>query len=185
MKYRSSYWTYFLKYLFVPVWTGVFLHGITSTWNCPNEFQHKWSRGAAMIISYALLWLIPLVLRLRFVELYEGKMVVRGFRKSLDVSYEAIEWLYEIVIMNPQMISIKLKDDFNLPLRKLFIIPAEKSSFRIFGEGEVVKFIRQQVIKAQPSYSPSNEPSRWFPLFLLLGTVVPLVFVMEKLHLFP
>src|SRR6266511_1252455 len=75
--YKSSQLTYFHKYVFVPLWAGGFILGIISTWNQPDVHAQQFSRTAAVMVTYALLWLIPFAVRLKYVEATEENIVAK------------------------------------------------------------------------------------------------------------
>ena len=49
----------------MPVWSGGFFLAIIFTWGSSEPFLHNWSRGATLIVGWALIWLMPMMIRFK------------------------------------------------------------------------------------------------------------------------
>ncbi|NJO88929.1 MAG: hypothetical protein HC831_08215 [Chloroflexia bacterium] len=78
--YRSSSLTFVYKYLFTPVWGGIFLAGTVSTWNVDDTFSNHVSQSMALMLGWALIWLIILMIRLRSIEATFDGFTIKTFR---------------------------------------------------------------------------------------------------------
>lgn len=186
--YKSSSFTFVYKYLFTPIWSGLFFFGILSSWNSEDEFIHHWSRGAAMIAGWALVWLIILMIRLRNAEAHHDHLLIKSFHGDKKIKYQNIEYVTDLAMISPRLISIKYNDTNTGNAEKIFIMPATSPevSFTISKEHEMTKFIRQQIMKNNPFYTTDREPSRWSAVRIILLTGIPIMiyfnfFIMKML----
>jgi len=179
--HRSSSLTFIYKYLFTPVWIGGFMVGIVVAWNAPDESAHNWSRGSAIMVGYASLWLIPIMLRLRSAEARISGIELTNFIASREISYINIDWAYEIALIGPRMISLKYTDPLNKRSKRVLIMcPYEGIIFNFLKEGPMVRFIREQVAEQNPRYSSDDQPSRWIPVLFLIVTAIPVSTLLSR-----
>jgi len=181
--YRSSSLTFVYKYLFVPIWGGFFLVGIIANWTMKDAFSYNWTRGAALMVGWSLIWLTIMMIRLRSVEATEVKLIINTLMGEKSIDYVDIEWISQIALLNPILISLKYYDKETGVSKKILIMPSISSQlfrFNLFGEENMTKFIRKQIIKSKPDYSKDSEPSRWLPFGLVLITALPLVFIVDR-----
>lgn len=181
--YKSSSMTFIYKYLFTPIWGGGFLFGIIFTWSQNDQFSYDWSRGAALMVSWALIWLITMMIRLRNVEATNDSFVIKTFRDKKVIDYKDIEWISQIALINPALISLKYYDKETGDSRKILIMPSMSSQmfrFNVIGELEMTKFIRERIIEKKPDYSKELEPSRWLPIGIIMLTALPVILIMNK-----
>lgn len=174
--------TFIYKYLFTPIWGGGFLLGIILTWNMDDSFSHDWSRGASLMVSWALIWLITMMIRLRSVEATQDNFVIKSFRGNKIIDYKDIEWLSQIALINPILISLKYYDKETGQSKKILIMPSLSSQlfrFNFLGELDMTKFIRERLIASRPDYSEELEPSRWLPVGLIFITGIPIMLIMN------
>jgi hypothetical protein len=174
--HKSSNLTFVYKYIFTPVWGGGFLTGILASWNNEDQFWHDWSRGAAVMLAWALIWLIILMIRLRNIEADESQLIIKSFNEQKSISYKDIEYISQPAMISPELISIKYRDPRTMESRNVLIIPSTTSEafkFKFLEEHEMTKFIRTQIIKHNPGYSPDLEPSRWRTVALVFLTGIP------------
>ena len=182
--YKSSSMTFVYKYLLTPVWGGVFLFGIIISWNMGDPFSYNWSRGAALMVGWALIWLTIMMIRLRSVEATHENFIIKTIRGRKVIGYKDIEWVSQIAMINPVLISIKYYDKETGDSKKILIIPSMSSQmikFNFLGEHEMTQFIRERLITTKPDYSIDLEPSRWLPFGLILITSIPVILI-EKLY---
>jgi len=176
--YKSSNLTFVYKYLFTPIWGGVFLIGIIATWDKDDQFSHDWSRGAALMVSWALIWLILLMIRLRSIEANESELVIKSFNGQRIVKYRDIEYVTQFARVRPDLISIKYRDIETGESKKILVMPSATSEafkFKFLEEHEMTKFIRGQIIKQNVNYSSELEPSRWKIFGLIILTGIPIM----------
>jgi hypothetical protein len=161
----------------VPVWGGGFLFAIISTWNSTEPFLHEWSRVTVSSVSWLLLWLIYLMIRLRNVEADDTQITINGFNGEKAVDYKDIEYVSEVLLLRPDLISIRYRDTDTGDPKNMLVMPDRRtaSPFKIMEENHMTKYIRAQVIKHNPGYSPEHEPSRWKTLGFFLLTGMPSV----------
>lgn len=175
--YKSSMATFVYKYLFTPIWGGGFLLGIILTWNNEDQFSHDWSRGAAVMVGWALIWLIILMVRLKRVEANDSHFVIKSFNGEKAIDYSDIEYVSQIALINPELISIKYRDTRSGETTKILVIPGTLVKFKWnpFEEHDMTKYIRGQIVKRNPNYSTEAEPSRWATLGFILLTGIPIM----------
>jgi len=180
--YRSSRLTYFYKYIFVPLWGIGFLFGIIAFWSKDDQFSYDWSRSAALMVGWIIIWLIIMMIRLRSGEANYENFELDTFVGKKIVDYKDIEWIYQIGLISPILISVKYYDNVIGKSRKILIMPSTSEYFFriiLFGELEMTKFIRERIIAANPDYSKDLEPSRWLPAGLIILTAIPVNLIIE------
>jgi hypothetical protein len=176
--YKSSSLTFVYKYLFTPIWGGGFLIGIITTWNMEDQFSHDWSRGAALMVGWALIWLIILMIRLRNIEANDSQLIIKSLNGQKAIDYRDIEYVSQLAMVRPDLISIKYRDKKTGESKKILVMPSTTSEafkFKFLEEHEMTKFIRGQIIKQNPSYSSELEPSRWTTVGLVILTAIPIM----------
>jgi len=175
--------TFIYKYLFTPIWGGGFLFGIVFTWSQNDQFSYDWSRGAAIMVGWALIWLITMMIRLRNVEATHEYFVIKTLKGKKEIDYKDIEWISQIAMISPVLISLKYLDKDTGDSKKILIMPSVSSQmfrFNIIGELEMTKFIRERIIENKPEYSKELEPSRWLPLGIIMLTALPIILIVNK-----
>jgi hypothetical protein len=176
--YKSSNLTFVYKYLFTPIWGGGFLIGIVATWNNDDQFSHDWSRGAAFMVGWALIWLIFLMIRLRNIEANESQIIIKSFTGQKAIDYKDIEYVSQLAMVRPDLISIKYRDTKTGESNKILVMPSTTSEafkFKFLEEHGMTKFIRGQIIKQNARYSSEREPSRWITFGLIILTGIPIM----------
>jgi hypothetical protein len=174
--------TFLYKYLFTPIWGAGFLFGIIATWTNDDVFSYNWSRGAAVMVAWAMIWLTILMIRLRNVEATSTKLVVKKLTGQEAIEYNDIEYVSQIAMISPTLISIKYKNRRTGESRKILVIPSTSSQmfkFNFLDELEMTKFIRTQVVKANPNYNTGAEPSRWLTFGLIMLTSLPIILIVN------
>lgn len=172
--YKSSQFTFFFKYLFFPLWAGVFSIGIISSWNKTDAFSHNWARGALLMVCFASVWLILMMIRLQNVEATEEYLTIKTFKKKKIVDYKDIEWVSQFAMMNPPMISLKYFDIDTGKTHKILILLSKRArGFDFTAEAEMTTFIRERIIASKPDYSKAAEPNRWLAVICILATSIP------------
>lgn len=180
--YKSSSMTFVFKYLFIPIWGGGVLIAIITSWNANDAFSYDWSRGFALLFGWAIIWISIMVIRLKSVEATHNYLVIKSFRGQKIVDYKDIEWISQLAMISPVMISLKYFDKESGESKKILIMPGKSSqmfNFNILRELEMTTYIRERVIAFKPDYSKELEPSRWIPAGLLLITGLPIMLLMN------
>lgn len=180
--YKSSSMTFVYKYLFTPVWGGVILIGIITSWNANDAFSYDWSRGVALLFVWAMAWMSIMMVRLKSVEAKQDHLVIKSFREQKTVDYKDIEWVSQLAMINPVMISLKYFDKESGESKKILIMPGMSSqmfNFNFLKELEMTTYIRERVIAFKPDYSKELEPSRWIPAGLLFLTGLPIMLIVN------
>jgi hypothetical protein len=180
--YKSSSMTFVYKYLFTPVWGGVILIGIITSWNANDAFSYDWSRGVALLFGWAMIWMSIMMVRLKSVEATQDHLVIKSFRGQKTVDYKDIEWISQLAMINPVMISLKYFDKETGESKKILILPGMSSqmfNFNFLKELEMTTFIRERLTAFNPDYSKELEPSRWIPAGLMFITGLPIMLMVN------
>jgi hypothetical protein len=180
--YKSSNLTFFYKYLFTPIWGGGFLIGIIASWNQEGQFSHDLSRVTAAMVSWGLIWLVILMIRLRNIEANQFQIIVKSLTGQKTIDYKDIEYVSQIAMIRPDLIAIKYRNTRNGESEKILVMPSATSEmfkFKFFEEHDMTKFIRAQIIKQNPGYSAELEPSRWATFALIMLTGIPVIIYMN------
>ncbi len=180
--YKSSSLTFIYKYLFTPLWGLGFLVGIIATWNQEGQFFYDWSRGAALMVSWAMIWLIIMMVRLKNIEAKEDSIIIDSFNGQKIIDYKEIVWIYQIAFIHPAMISIKYYDKELDEYKKILVLPSIGSQlFRInfLKELEMTEYIRERIMNKKSYYSKENEPSRWMPIIYIFLSGLPVLFILN------
>jgi hypothetical protein len=180
--YKSSSMTFIYKYVFTPLWGLGFLSGIILTWDKEDQFLYDWSRGAAVMVSWALIWLTIMMIRLRNVEASQEFLIIDTFNGQKKIDYAIISWIYQIALIHPTMISIKYYDKEISDYKKILVLPSMSSQlfkFNFLKEHEMTEYIREKIVFKNPGYSKENEPSRWLPIAYIAITALPVNLIVE------
>lgn len=160
----------------------MFAFGIITTWTQEDQFSYDWSRGAAIMVSWGLVWLIILMSRLRSIEATKDNLVINKLNGQETIDYKDIEYVYQIAMVSPTLISLKYNDRRTGESHKILIMPSTSSQmfkFNFLEELEMTKFIRDQIVKANPNYNTDSEPSKWVSLGLIMLTGVPVALIVN------
>jgi hypothetical protein len=174
--YKSSSLTFIYKYVFTPLWGLGFLIGIIFTWNQKGQFFYDWSRGAALMVSWALIWLIIMMVRLKNIEANENCIIIDSINGQKTIDYSDIVWISQIALIHPAMISIKYYDKEIGDYKKILVLPSISSQlfrFNFLKELDMTEYIRERIISKKQDYSRNNEPSRWIPIIYILLSGLP------------
>ena len=175
---QSSSLTFFWKYIFTPVWGVLFIGGFISSWADRDQLSTNFPAGLPLLVGCALVWLILMMIRLRRVEANEENFVIKTFRGNITLDYKEIDWISQIAMVHPVMISLKYTEKETGISKKILIMPSMASQlfrFNFLAELELTTFIRDKIIEAKPEYSKEQEPSRWLPVGLIFLTFIPFI----------
>jgi hypothetical protein len=178
--HKSSSLTFFYKYLFTPIWAGFMLFGIASIGSHVDQFFRDWNLFAYLIVFYGLIWLIPMMIRLRKVEVNEANIIIKSPMGDELINFPDVVYVSQYALVNPVLISLKYKRARTGDTRKILIMPSTTSqafNFDAMAEHEMTKFIRERVVKANANYRISDEPSRWltFVLTMVGGSIIMII----------
>jgi hypothetical protein len=178
--FKSSSLTFVYKYLFVPIWGGSFAVAIAANWTTDDQFSYTWSRSAAIMVSWGLIWLVVLMIRLRTVEATRDNLIIKKLSGQEIIDYSDIEYVSQIAMLRPTLISLKYLNRKTGESHKILIMPdagALMFPFNFLEEVDMTRFIRQQVVRANPDYNRESEPSKWLPFGLIMLTGIPIVLI--------
>jgi hypothetical protein len=123
--------------------------------------------------------------RLKTAEANNENIIVNTYSGKKEISYDDIEWISQIALIQPALISIKYFDKEIGDYKKILIIPGIKSqmfSFSLFKESKMTSFIRKRVMVKNPYYSKENEPSCWLPVLYIILTGIPILLISNILY---
>jgi hypothetical protein len=176
--YKSSSMTFAFKYIFIPIWTLSFLFVIISMWNDDNQLSRDWARGSALMFGWALIWLTVIFIRLKTVSATNDSIVIKTIHGQKSVSYKDIEWISQIAMVVPPLISLKYFDNESGQSRKILIMlnrNFEFFNFNLLKEQEMTLYIRERIIATKPDYIKENEPSKWLPGVFVILSGIPFI----------
>jgi len=181
--YKSSSFTFLYEFIFIPLMLTGFAFGTVISFIQSDESGIAWSYQMVLTGLWATFWLTLMSLRLRRIEATRESFVIKSFGKRKTVNYSDIEWISQLAMVNPAMISMKYYDRETEETKRILIMPSMQSqmfSFSLLTESDLTLFLRENITVARPSYSKDNEPSRWIPLGLIFLSGIP-VFLFQLL----
>jgi hypothetical protein len=122
------------------------------------------------------------MIKLRSVEATHDNFVIKSLQGQKIIDYRDIEWVYQIAMINPAMISLKYYDKETGESKKILILPSISSRlfrFNFLDELDMTKFIRERLIASKPDYAQEMEPSRWLPVGLIFITGFPIIMIIN------
>lgn len=173
--HNSSQLTFFFKYIFFPLFLAGNTVAIILNLNKTDQVSYYFARGQLLMVGLAAFWLILMMIRLQNVEATEEYLTIRTFKKKKIVDYKDIEWISQLAMVNPPMISLKYFDVDTGKTRKILILLSKQArGFGFSTEAEMTTFIRERIIAAKPDYSKASEPNRWSAIIYILVTSIPI-----------
>lgn len=119
--------------------------------------------------------------KLRYIEVRESNILMKTFGNEKILEYKDIEWVNQNIFgSNWHILAIKYKDNISSKSKTMIVFPemyTSRESLAIFGELNITKYIREQIIKVNSSYNIANEPSRWYLAGWIFGSFVPFLIV--------
>ena len=104
--------------------------------------------------------------KLRYVKVSENNISMNSLAGEEILLYKDIEWINQNIFgSNWYILTIKYKDSKTGKSKMVFVFPemyTSKESLSFYKELNMTKYIREQIIKENPSYMIENEPSRWY-----------------------
>lgn len=119
--------------------------------------------------------------KLRYIEVRENNILMKLPSGEEILEYKDIEWINQNIFgSNWHILAIKYKNNISGKLKTIIVFPemyTSRESLAIFGELNITKYIREQIIKANSSYNIANEPSRWYLAGWIFGTFIPFLLI--------
>ena len=176
--HSSSSLTLFFKYFFPIAFGTPLLSSLVNSELTSTEL---------LILTVIVLTLSFLYARtfgkLRRVKALQNHLVTDTISYEETIPYDKIIYVYQIGLFKPIMIGIKYIDEETGKEKRFFTLASFSNqffSFNFFGinEVELTQFIRRQARFANPSYSETNEPSRWAPAaYMFFGTLIIILLI--------
>ena len=173
----------YLQYIISPIILGICFYGFYFYFSVANVGESL--PGYYLpIMLWIIIVLIINIIKLRFVKVNEDNIFVKTFIKEKVINYKDIIWINQNLIgSNWYIITIKYINIENGKSKIIYMLPEMYSSnenasiFRIGQELNIVKYIREQIIKANPSYSIEGEPSRWYLVKWIFLSIIPFLLI--------
>lgn len=180
-KYKSSSFATYSQYIASPLIVAIFIYQLSvylktggGTENMPSFFLPFWFWASIIVVIN--------MIKLRYIKVTENNILVESLGGNEEVlEYKDIEWINQNIFgSNWYILSIKYKDVKTGKSKTIFAFPEMYSSrerITVFGELNITQYIREQIIKVNPSYRKENEPSRWYLAKWIFGSLIPFVLI--------
>lgn len=177
--HKTSSQTFIYKYIFAPVWLGSVSVAAISIWSTGGE---EWAAMQfALMLAVGLIWLIPMMLMLRSAEANEHHLLIKKIKGTQIINYADIEYVSQPLMVNPKLISIRYTDRESGTSENILLMPSRSSyvfKFDMFGELDMTRFLRQQILKYNPNFTREAEPSRWKLFAMIMATVAVMLLIL-------
>lgn len=166
----------YLQYVISPVILGLCLYGFYYFFTTGNTVESIPVYYLPIMVWVSIVVIINII-KLRYIEVIANNILIKSISGERVLDYKDIEWINQNIFgSNWYILSIKYKDIKTGQSKSIFVFP-EMYSIReritMFGELNITKYIREQIIKANPSYNIENEPSRWYLVKWVFLSVIP------------
>ena len=180
IKYKSSNFATYLQYIAVPLVLFIFVYQLyvfittgSGTEGMPAFFLPFW--------FWATIVVVVDLYKLRYIKVTESNILMKSLKGEEVLEYKDIEWINQNIFgSNWYILSIKYKDIKTGQSKSIFVFP-EMYSIReritVFGELNITKYIREQIIKVNPLYKVEDEPSRWYLAKWVFLSLIPFVLI--------
>lgn len=180
--YKSSKTTFFYKYIFTPlICVGTIIGALLSWSHIDKLYNLFWMN--TLIGGYCCLWLVIMSIKLKSVVADSNNFIIKKIGKNKIVDYKDIEWVYQIELGSPTLISVKYFDNISNKYKKILIIPS--LFFQMHGNSikgsEFVKYIKERQIESRPDSLKIKHPSKWLPLLLINIPVIIIIMILNIL----
>jgi hypothetical protein len=178
-QYKSSNYATYSQYIAAPILICIFLYFIYALIVgkplTPDELF--WIPFFAWASVFSILSLS----KLKYIEVRQDNILMKSLMGEKILEYKDIEWVNQNIFgSNWYIIAIKYKDNISGNSKMMIAFPemyTMKENFTIFGESNITKYIREQIIRANQSYSILNEPSRWYLTSIIFGSLIPFLII--------
>ena len=182
--YKSSSFMTYLQYVVSPIIIGICLYGFYYFFTTGSTIESIPVYYLPIMVWVSIIVIINIV-KLRYIEVNENNILVKNVYEKKALNYKDIEWINQNILgSNWYIISLKYKDIESGKYKTVFIFPEmftsteNTSLFANLGqELNITKYIREQIMKANPAYQQSNEPSRWYLFKWVFLSIVPFLLV--------
>jgi hypothetical protein len=178
IKFKSSSFATYSQYIAAPIIIGILIFQIYFYFIKGVAIDEE-SLFMLPFFVWASIFLIISINKLRYVKVYEKNIIIKTLKNESVIEYKDIEWINQNIFgSNWYILLIKYFDVASGKKKTIFIFPemyTVRENFTIFGESNITKYTREQIIKANPSYLIQNEPSRWYLAKWIFLTLIPFV----------
>lgn len=182
-KYKSSKFITYLQYIISPIIFGFCLYGFYLYFS-PTNLKESLPAYYLPIMFWIMIVLVINIIKLRFIKVNENNIIIKNINHEKIVDYKDIIWVNQNLIgSNWYIVTIKYHSSEDNKSKIIYMLPEMYSSnenvsiFKIGQELNIVKYIREQIIKANPAYQVENEPSRWYLVKWIFLSLVPFLLV--------
>lgn len=178
-QYKSSTFATYSQYIVSPIVIVIFIYQLSvylktggGTEDLPLFFLPFFLWASIIVIIN--------ICKLRYVEVRENNILMKSISSEKILGYKDIEWINQNIFgSNWYILSIQYKDATGKS-KMIFVFPEMYSSrerITVFGELNITKYIREQIIKVNPAYNIENEPSRWYLAKWIFGSLIPFILI--------
>jgi len=180
IKYKSSKFATYSQYIATPIVFLVFIYQI---------YLHVTTGGGTeeMPVFFLPFWLWASIVvfvniyKTRYIEVRESNILLKSPMGEKILEYKDIEWINQNIFgSNWYILTIKYKDTAANKSRIIVVFPemyTSRESLVIFSELNVTKYIREQIVRVNPSYEIGNEPSRWYLAKWMFISLIPFILI--------
>lgn len=178
-KYKSSSFATYSQYIAAPIIIGFLIYYIYAIINGKPLTQDElfWMPFFAWASIFSILSLS----KLKYIEVRQDNILMKSPKGEKILEYKDIEWVNQSIFgSNWYIVTIKYKENISGKSKTIIVFPEMytlKENFTIFGESNITKYIREQIIKVNQSYSIQNEPSRWYLTKIIFGSLIPFLII--------
>ena len=180
-QYKSSKFATSAQYIATPIIISIFL------------FQIYYFFIAGNFIDVESLFMLPFwfwasivvtinIFKLRDIKVTENGILMKSLNNEEILEYKDIIWINQNIFgSNWYIVSIKYRDNISGKTKVIFALPemyTDREGWSIFNpirELNMVKYIREQIYKINPSYQIKNEPSRWSLFLIMIISLIPFI----------
>jgi len=182
-QYKSSSFATNLQYILSPVLLVLFLYFFYLSSNTSN-LADKIPMSYIPIIVWTSILLVLNLFKLKYLTINDSNILVKTLNGQNIIEFNDIVWINQSNIgSNWYVIFIKYINKETGKSKIIYMLPEMYTSregvsvLNPFGELNITKYIREQIIKANPSYQKENEPSRWSLIIWVFISLIPFVLI--------